>query len=418
MGRLSGGPPRVSLISRLRQALSIGRDFWLLLTGEGISLLGNFFGGMAMVWILLERTGSATTISHGMLLGLLPPLLLGPVAGVLLDRFSRRRLMMAADLINALVTGFVTLTLWNGTFQVWHAFLQMFAHGVLRTIYDPSALALLPSLVSREQFQRANALQMTSRSIVGTAGMAVAGLAIRLFGETAALGFDAATFLLSAACIGAIRGGYRGLGAGRGYGLRQGWRDMGDGLRFMLRTPLVWHLILVANLMNFSSAPASVVLPVFTQKTLGGDVAGYGLMNSLASAGALFGATFVAARGSVGRSGRMVILSSLWIGLGKVLLALSPNVPAATAFMFAAAVPGPLMGIAYSAIYRDVVPEEVRGRVYAWRHVASTVATPLAVAAAGPLVDSVGPQAVMLGLGAVGLASGLLASASRPLRDV
>ena len=397
--------------------LPLGRDFWYLLSGSNVSLLGDVLGSMALIWVIMERTGSVTAMSQGLLLRLLPPVILGPVAGAILDRYPRKYAMMAADLINGIVTSFVAFTLWRGTFVVGHAFLMFFVSGVVHTFHGPSSIALLPSLVSRDSFQRANALQATARGAVSAGGAAVAGFAIRYFGEAAALAFDAATFFFAVASIGLIRSGYQGTRANPGDSPRRSWQDLRAGVAFILRTPVVWQLMLVANLVNLAGAPSGVLVPAFTRETLGGDVAAFGVMTSVGSVGSLLGPAIVAARGSMGQRSRVIVLTVLGIGVGRLLFALSPNTTVATAAWLVISLPGPLMAIAYNAIYRDAVPEALRGRVYAWRYNLSMVLTPVAVAAAGPLADAFGPRPVLIVLGLIATGAALLAAASPALRD-
>jgi MFS family permease len=401
------------------QDFGFGRDYWLYYGGETVSRLGDMFGSMAMVWVIMQRTGSALAVARGLLFRLLPPLLLGPVAGLVIDRFPRRRVMVAGNLANATVSLYVAWIIASGRFQVWQAYLWLFSAAVIDPFYIPSSRALLPSIVPGPRFQRANAFALSTSNVLGLFGTALAGLAIKRFGEASAVTFDAASFLVAAACLGLAREGYKGLGpaARRGRGLGRAARDVREGLAFVVRHPVLRVLVLAFAVVNAVNASGSVAMPLFVTRGLGSDISAFGVLASLASLGGLLGSMLVTFRGPDRRPGLTIGLAVAFCGLASLARGLAPSLWLAAAFGFLVGLPGAFMSVASEVIYKDVVPEEARGRVYSWRYVLSTSVSPLAVAASGRLVDGWGPRAVLAGSGLLVVLAGLVALGSRSVRD-
>jgi MFS family permease len=113
LGGSDSSAKRENLALRLKDRFGLGKDYLLVWFGRTVSIIGDTIGGMAISLLILDRTGSATALSLGMVANLIPPLILGPVAGVILDRTDRKNVMMICDAVRGILTlvlGFVLLT--------------------------------------------------------------------------------------------------------------------------------------------------------------------------------------------------------------------------------------------------------------------------------------------------------------------
>ncbi len=177
-------------------------DFTRLWIAQIISLLGDWFNTIALSALVVaynpENPGLA--VSALLLCRYLPPMLLGPFVGVLLDRFDRKSLLVWSNLLRVVVVlGFLLAT--TGREWLWLIYVLSVAQFVLSSVFEPGQQALIPSLVKREDLVIANTLANVTWSVMLAAGAAVGGIFAAIFGTNAALVFDALTFLAAGLLI-------------------------------------------------------------------------------------------------------------------------------------------------------------------------------------------------------------------------
>ncbi|MCK4977843.1 MAG: MFS transporter, partial [Anaerolineales bacterium] len=132
--------------------------FFTIWTGQAFSLLGSQLVQFALIWWLTKTTGSATVLATASLVGLLPQVLLGPIAGTFVDRWSRRVTMIIADGIIALATVLLAYLFWSGVVQIWHVYLLMFVRSMAGSFHWPAMQASTSLMVPKEHFSRIQGL--------------------------------------------------------------------------------------------------------------------------------------------------------------------------------------------------------------------------------------------------------------------
>ena len=189
----------VGYIELLRRNRSF-RQLWL---GQVISQLGDWFDTIALYTIIQNLTGSGREIGLLLVARFVPSFFLGPLSGVVADRFSRQKIMIVTDVLRAIVVlGFLFVRSAN---QLWLIYvLTVFQLG-LSTFFEPARTAAVPSIVSDRELVPANAISSVTWSVMLTLGAAIGGLITGWFGTNVAFILDAATYLLSAALIASIR---------------------------------------------------------------------------------------------------------------------------------------------------------------------------------------------------------------------
>lgn len=176
-------------------------DFAKLWAGQGISAFGSAITTVAMPLVAVVALG-ASPLQMGVLAALtvLPHLIFGLPAGVWLDRFSRRTVLVVADVGRTLLLGSIP-TLWAlGLLRIEHLYVVAVLAGVLTLLSDTASMSLLPVLVSRENLVRANSASLLNQTMAATTGPSVAGALVQLIGAPITIAIDAVSFLLSAAC--------------------------------------------------------------------------------------------------------------------------------------------------------------------------------------------------------------------------
>src|ERR1051325_4912445 len=185
------------------ELLSRNRDFRNLMIGRFISQLGDWFNSVALFTLLLNLTGSGESVALVLIIKLLPTFFFGPLAGVVADRFNRKAVMIAADVLRGLVVlGFLLI---RGSNQVWMVYLLTTLQVVLSTFFEPAESASVPNIIRRRELVTANALGSVSWSATLAIGAALGGFVTDLFGRNTAFVIDSLSFFLSALFIISVR---------------------------------------------------------------------------------------------------------------------------------------------------------------------------------------------------------------------
>src|SRR5436189_1214578 len=191
-------PPPVGYATLLRG----NRAFRFLWLGQVVSQMGDWFDTIAVYTIALGLTGSSRSVALIMVARFLPTVVLGPGAGVVADRFSRRSIMIAADIMRAVVVlGFLLV---RRPDQMWLVYLLTVLQLSFSTFFEPAKTAVIPSIVSDRELVPANAIAAVTWSVMLTLGAAVGGFVAGLFGTNVAFVLDSLTFVASAILIASV----------------------------------------------------------------------------------------------------------------------------------------------------------------------------------------------------------------------
>lgn len=378
------------------------RNFRLFFIGQGISMVGTWIQSVALIWLVLDRTGSGVALGVTTALQFLPVLVGAPLTGLAADRFDKRRLFLftqaAAGLQAAVLAGLVL----TGTDTMPLVYALTFAFGVVTALDQPVRRALVVELVDEARMSNAvglNSALMTGSRIVGpaVAGALIAGAGVGwCFAANAASYAAVLTALLRMDSLPrATSRPVRTPGQVR------------EGFVYIWRTPeLRLPILLVAAVSTFAfNFP--VLLPLLAERTLGGGASGFSLLYSVMSVGSLTGALVVARRPRI--EGRWLAGSALAFGGALTLLASAPTLPLAVA----AAVPVGLTTVmllsgSNSSIQLHAAPA-MRGRVNAVFAMVFLGSTPLGGPLAGWVAEHFGARAGLLLGAAVSVAAGLAA---------
>src|SRR5713101_5146821 len=179
------------------------RSFRLLWLGQVVSQLGDWFDTIAVYTIALRLTGSSRSVALIMVARFLPSVVMGPLSGVVADRFSRRSIMITSDLIRAIVVlGFLFV---RRPDQMWLIYVLTVIQLAFSTFFEPAKTAAIPSIVSDRELLAANAISSVTWSAMLTLGAAIGGFVAGWFGTDAAFVLDSLSFVASALLIASVR---------------------------------------------------------------------------------------------------------------------------------------------------------------------------------------------------------------------
>jgi MFS family permease len=407
-----------------------------------VSGLGDRIAAIALYLLIFDLTGNPIDLGLLAATQIVPAILLGPVTGLVCDRLPRKNIMIASDLISALVVAAVPLVTAPAQVYLLAALL-----GCGRQFSGPARMALLPDVVGEDQLGGANSLLMLTRNVVLLVGPALGGALVAWRGTDPAFWFDAATFVASAAILTlwrfpeparapaapaalaavAVEGaaGAATTPAGtptaavpRGESLatraRRLWADVGEGLQGVLQNRGLRVAFGFFAVLTFVTAMQQPLVVVFVKRVLGGTDWQLGLIISAAGLGGILGAVGGGLAVSRRRPLQVIALMTAIDGVLLVVFALNRSFPAAVGLFACFGALATLSQIALATFLQETAPQDRRGRTFGWL---GTVVGPLSLAAVflGPLAaELVGVVAVLALCGVAELATAALGFRVRP----
>lgn len=370
------------------------RNFRLYFTGQALSMTGGWMQAIAQSWLVLHLTGSGTALGVVSALQYGPTLLIGPYAGVLADRFPKRRLLVVTQVVSGLLSLGLGIAVATNTAQAWMVYATAGVLGIVTAIDYPVRQAFLYDLAGPREVLSAVGLTTMAGNLARVVGPAVAGALIASAGMAACFLLNAASFVAVLVCLAMMRPSEfhrakRGDAAG----------GLAEGFAYARRTPTVREAVLMMAIIGVFTFEFSVTLPVFVKVTLHSDAAGLAALMSSMGVGAAIGGIITAGRRGDGL-GRLA-LSALGFGVFTAFVGLTPNLLAATVLMFFVGVfSARFVGLSNGILQLRSDPV-FRTRVMALWSTAFLGSTFLGAPLVGWLSEYAGPRWA-LGIGALG----------------
>ncbi len=383
----------MAVVMRLRAAVGAygdvirSRTYFPLWLGQLLSGFGDTLHYIALVVLVFQLSGQGLAVAGVVAAEVVPVLLLGPVAGVVIDRFSRKGVLIGADLVRAAL---VASLIWPQ--GVWHAYLVAAGLAAGNTFFNPAVQAVIPALTTEGQRLAANSVAWSTGRLVQILASAVVGGLIAFTGTGPAFALNAASFVASALLIAtlAIPAHAGQVGEGSKRGLRRYFADARAGLTFALRDRFVSRLLLVQALASFAVGATGALLVVLAEQHLRLAPAGFAWLIGAIGMGALLGPLIPNTLARDYRDARWLFVPYIIRGVGDVLIAVFTPLPVALVILFIYGLNTSTGMVVFSSTVQGAVPDSVRGRVFTMLDVAWNVMRLLSLALGGVLVDAWG----------------------------
>ena len=359
-------------------------DYRRLLLATLGSGAGTYLAAIALTVDVFDRTGSGKWVSALLIADFLPIILIGLLLGPLVDRLSRRRLLIASDLSRVLI--FAALPFADSAVAV---VVLAALSGIATGFFRPAVYAGMPNLVSDDDLPNANSLLQAAENLTWMIGPVLGGVLIAAQGPELAYWLNAVSFLVSAALL--LRIPAQRLQAGtiesRGH-----WHDLGDGFRLVLRTPTLFAVLIVWNIVFLGNAAVNVGEVVLAKVSLDAGNVGFGLLVGTSGLGLTIGS--IAATSLLDRYGTRTgyACSIALMGLGFGLAAVAPTLPVAMAGVVVGSLGNGVAVVCNALLVQRGAPDKLRGRVFTVIMSSNYTAFGLGMVAAGPLVDAFGAR--------------------------
>lgn len=369
------------------------RNFRLFYAGQAISLIGTWIQQIALSWLVYRTTGS------GFLLGLvtfcsqIPMLLFLPLAGLLSDRYDRRRLMILAYLLAAIQASTLGLLTLSGTIRVWQILLLGFLYGTVMAFETPARQALISQMVnSRTDLPNAIALNSVLMNSGRLVGPSIAGLLLVFISEGWCFLINAASFVAIIASVAMMRLPPKSAIVSHG----SLWNELGVAAHYAWNKRPIRLFLALVGLISLTASPYTVLMPIFARDVFGGDAHTLGFLVGSAGLGAVIGTAFLATRPNVFGLSRLMPFTSAAAGIALMLVGWSKIYWLSLTFMALLGFGIIVTAASVNMMLQTLVEEDKRGRIISFYAMAFLGMAPLGGLIAGSVAGHLGAPATAM----------------------
>jgi MFS family permease len=358
------------------------RDFSLMWSAQFVSTVGEALTDLAAAILIFEITDSAFAVGAVLMVTAIPTLLFGLFAGVFVDRFDKKRILLLANLIRGFIVLGIPLSfqLLDEAAAVAALYGLIFLSATVRQFFDPAWEAVLPEVASEEELTQANSFLAVSSFGSTAFGFAAAGVlaSVNIF-----LPFyiDAATYFLAFALLLGVRVPKGGSAEQTSVGVVV--ENLKSGARYLWRTPILRSIFLSGAPVFLSFGLWNVLLLPMAIRELDASEFEYGLQEGLTSIGFVIGSFLMARFGDRLNEGTWLVVSTAFMGLFGIFYGLSPNIDVAIVLVMITGFLNAPMSIARRLLLQRHIPRDMRGRVFSAMFVSRDVLFLLGMAGAG-----------------------------------
>lgn len=394
--------PEPSAPSPLRH----NRPYMILWSGQAISHLGDGIQGIAFPLLVLYLTHSALSAGVAGALFSLPYLILGLPAGVLVDRWNRKRVMMTCDTIRTINAVSVPLTAALGHLTIMQLYMNTLVEGSCFAFFSLAALASLPRVVPKEQLMAATARNQASMSTIGLIAPPLGGFIFQTLGQTIPFVLNAVSYAVSVISLRLIRLDFQMERKAPELSFRA---DLKEGTVWLWNEPVLRLTTLITAGINLSAAPLGLIL-IVRARDLHASAILIGVMLAIGSIGGTVGSLLAPRLQKQLRFERVIVASTWYQALIVVLIAFAPNPILLGCLMALLGVAGPVYNAVTMGYRLAATPDDLQGRVNSAARVVAFAPIPISSLLAGFLLVTIGAVPAIFACAATRLAVALLAT--------
>jgi MFS family permease len=397
----------------------LGPDYWRLWSAGTISNLGDGVDAAALPLLAASLTQDPRLVAGMATFAFLPWLLFALVAGAIVDRVDRRKLMVGVNLIRGVLVGLIAVLVATDSVHIWMLYVIAFGLGINETLFDNAAQSILPAIVVPELLERANGRQYAAELVAN----AFAGppLGAFLFAAAASTPFwtDSASFIASAALIATIHGSFRAkpaapkptdaVEAPARPSIRS---DIAEGIRWLRRQRVLLTLAILLGVMNLCAQMGFAVFVLFAQDVLGLGAVGFGLLLAGSAIGGVLGGLFGARIANALGSANALVLALGLTAVAQACIGLVSNAYIVAMLMWVFGLLGVVWNVITVSLRQRIIPPELLGRVNSVYRFLGWGSIPIGALLGGFVADAFGLRAPFI-IGGVVQATALVLAIPR-----
>lgn len=377
------------------------KNYRLFFSGQSISLIGTWMTRIATSWLVYRLSNSALLLGIVGFAGQIPSFLLGPFAGVIVDRWNKHRLLVVTQVLALLQSLVLALLALTGLIDIWHVIVLSIIQGLINAFDMPARQAFVVEMIEKRD-DLANAIALNS-SMVNAArllGPSIGGIIIAAVGEGWCFMIDTISYLAVIASLLAMKITPRIKSKTNNVAVLQQLRE---GWTYAFRFAPIRNVLLLLALVSLVGMPYTVLMPIFANDILHGGPNTLGLLMAASGVGALAGAMFLAARKSVLGLGKYIPLMAGMFGAGLMAFSFSRLLWLSLILMVVTGLGFMVQMAASNTVLQTIVDEDKRGRVMSFYTMAFMGTAPFGSLLAGSISAKIGAPHTLFfsGLGCV-----------------
>jgi len=370
------------------------RNYRLFFGGQIVSLAGSWITTTATSWLVYRLTGSAVLLGLVGFAGQFPAFLLGPFAGILVDRWDRRRLLIVTQVISMLESFALAALTLSGRITVEAILVLNVVQGIVNAFDMPGRQAFLSAMIeNKDDLPNAIALNSSMVNVARLLGPSIAGVVIAATNEGWCFAIDGVSYLGVIAALIAMRMAPRAARSGPRAGA---WQQFVEGWRYAFGFRPIRSIILLLALVSLVGVPYSVLMPIFAATVFHGGPHTLGFLMGASGCGALAGALWLATRRTVIGLGRIIVGASAAFGAGLIGFSFATSLPIAIPCLVVAGCGFIVQMASSNTIIQTIVDEDKRGRVMSFYMMAFLGTAPFGSLMAGWLSSRIGAAETLL----------------------
>jgi len=381
------------------------KELVLLWAAQGITAAGDAIYQIALVWLILDITGSAAITGLVATSAYLPALIFGLWAGVASDRFNRMKVMIFSQASQALTVALIPIMIWNGWEQSFLIGCLAFLRASFGTLFPPALNALVPQLVPPDVLVKTNSILSTSSQLAYLLGPALAGMLLKFVTVPWLFILDGLSFVVTLFLLLGMKRPETTIPSDESHSLK----ELREGFRYLKQNPAIGFMLgltIVNNL--FIMGPAIVGMPVLVKEALHGSATQYAFVEALMALGMLIGSALVYTYLHRMRSGSLLLLGMVLDGLTYSLFYSADTVSFVMIMIVIHGIGIPMIVISRTALIQKHVPNSFHGRLFSMVHLSVMGVTALSSALTGIVASLIDIQTVFLGIGIGAAACGVI----------
>lgn len=372
--------------------------FFIIWSGQSLSLIGSALTQFVLIWWITDTTGSANALAIAGIMALLPQALFGPFGGILADRWDRRWIMIVSDTITALCIVALVFLFASDSVQLWHVYTAMFIRSTMQAFQSPAAMATTSMLVPPTWLSRVSGMNQTVMGLMSVAAAPLGAALLAILPLQAALMVDVVTASLAVLPLLFFR---IPQSVRANTNQASPWQDFKEGIRFIANKRGLVYLYGLTALMICVIMPTLTLVPLLVRNEFSGGVNEVALMEGMGGLGMIIGGVIVSI---IALPRRHIPVVLIGYAISSITISATGLLPASA--FWAAVLVWFLSGIFFTignapviGILQRIVPNHLQGRAFSLFSTVIGFASPIGLAAAGPLAETLGIRTLLIGGG-------------------
>lgn len=388
------------MFKKIRDIL-VNREFLKLWIGLTQSRLGTLVNLVALSLYVYQKTHSGFAVGKLEIATALPSVIVGFIAGSVVDRFNKKWVMISSDVIRALlflVMGFVT--------SIPPIYVIIFFASLVSLFFAPAYSAVIPQIMDKDHLMETNSISQMSQQIVRIVGPGLAGVMFMKLGFKFICIFNSVTYVISAFIILLVNLPSVSKEKKRWGNLKAPLIDIVEGVKYVKNDRLIASIVVISGALQLGAGAINVLMVMFVKEVLHGSDAIYGMLISVVAIGSLLGTFTTWFRGKLSED-TVIKYSLLALGFSILSASLSSNVSLALSFFAVVGISQTILNISISTLLQQHVPQEVMGRTFAGMDILTQVCLLISMGMGSMFADIIGVRMIYIIGSAVALITAL-----------